>query len=80
MITEAQVREAIAVTVEGFDAASLDAHEDLADAGIDSLDQVQVLMHLSEIHGLVVADGDMHLCSSIARIVDYAERAGRVAA
>lgn len=71
MLTEMQVRAAIGETIDGFDETAIAADEDLSDAGIDSLDQVKVLMRIEELYGLTVADGDLALCSSIERIVAY---------
>jgi len=74
MVTEQQVRAAIASVVDTVDAAAIDAAMDLDECGIDSLDHASIVMRIEELYGLRVADGDLDECTSIAAIVAYFRR------
>jgi acyl carrier protein len=74
MVTEQQVRMAIASVVDTVDAAAIDAAMDFDECGIDSLDHASVIMRIEELYGLRVADGDFDECRSIAAIVAYFQR------
>jgi acyl carrier protein len=71
MLTEQDVRAAVASTVDTVDAAALDASADFEDCGLDSLDHASIIMRIEELYGLRVADGDFDACRSIAAIVAY---------
>jgi acyl carrier protein len=71
MLTEQDVRAAIASAVDTVDAAAIDASTDFDDCGIDSLDHASIVMRIEELYGLRVADGDFDACRSIAAIVAY---------
>jgi acyl carrier protein len=71
MLSEQDVRAAIASVVDTVDAAALDAAADFDDCGLDSLDHASVILRIDELFGLRVADGDLDECRSIAAIVAY---------
>lgn len=74
MLTEQDVRNAIAKSVINFDAASLDSDKDFTDAGLDSLDHANVLLFLQEEHNLTVPDSDLDQCTSIQAILEYSAK------
>ena len=73
MITEEDIREAIAQTVPNLNAASVGVGQDFFDAGLDSLDHASLLLDLQEKHGLEVPDEDVEKCRTIQAILDYAK-------
>ena len=75
ILTEEQVRAAIAGAIDRLDAATIGVETDFGDAGMDSLDHAQVLIQVEELYGLRVADEDIATCSSIAAIIAYAREA-----
>lgn len=76
MLTERDVRDAIAKSVVNLDAASLNVDTDFTDAGLDSLDHASILLALQEEHNLAVPDADVDQCTSIRAILDYAAKRG----
>ena len=72
VLSEQQIRAAIAKTVLNFDAASLDPNARFQDSGIDSLDHASILLELQESHGLKVPDEAIERCSSIKGILEFA--------
>ena len=74
MLTETDIREAIRKIVVGFEVDELEVGTDFIDAGMDSLDHVDVLLCIQETHGLHVPDGDVEDCRSIHGILEFAER------
>jgi acyl carrier protein len=73
MITEQDIRKAIANAVDGFDATALAAGEDFFDAGLDSLDHATVLLGIQEDCGLTIPDDAVNQCRSINGILEYAK-------
>ena len=76
MLTEEQVRAAIATAVDRVGADTMDPDTDFDDAGLDSLDHAQILIRVEELYGVRVADEDFAECRSIAAIVAYSARPG----
>jgi acyl carrier protein len=76
MVSEQDVREAIASVVTGVDVAAIAGDKLFADAGIDSLDHANILLELQEQHGLIVPDEALDECRTIEGIVDFARRSG----
>ena len=74
MITEEDVRAAIAHARENFDAGAVPIDADLGDAGLDSLDQASVLLELHEATGIEFPE-DMTALNSIRAILDFAKAA-----
>ncbi len=75
MITEQDVRTAIARARENFDANALPTDADWGDAGLDSLDQASVLLELHEATGIEFPEDATEL-KSIRAVLDYAQAAG----
>lgn len=75
MLTEDEVRRAIADSVDRVDVATIGAETDFGDAGLDSLDHAQILIRVEELYGVRIADDDFALCSSIAAIRAYSRTA-----
>ena len=76
MLTEQDVRAAIAGAVDTVDAAAIDPAADFEDCGLDSLDHASIILRIEELYGLRVADGDFDACRSIVAIVAYFQRSG----
>jgi len=74
MITEQDVRTAIARARENFDANAVPVDADLGDAGLDSLDQASVLLDLHESTGIEFPEDTSEL-NSIRAIVAFAQAA-----
>jgi acyl carrier protein len=74
MITEHDVRAAIARARENFDANAVPVDADLGDAGLDSLDQASVLLDLHESTGIEFPEDTSEL-NSIRAIVAFAQAA-----
>jgi len=74
MITEQNVRDAIAGAVDDFDVSALAAGDDFFDAGLDSLDHATVLLGVQEDCGLVIPDEAVDQCRSINGILEFARK------
>jgi len=74
MISEQDVRVAIARARENFDANAIPIDADLGDAGLDSLDQASVLLDLHESTGIEFPEDTSEL-NSIRAIVAFAQAA-----
>ena len=72
MITEQDVRSAIAKARDNFDASALPIDADFGDAGLDSLDQASVLLELQEMSGIEFPEDSSGL-NSINAILRYAQ-------
>jgi acyl carrier protein len=72
ILTEQQVRDAIAKVVLNFDSAKLATEAMFQDSGIDSLDHASILLELQERHGLKVPDEAIERCSSVKGIIEFA--------
>ena len=72
MVTEQQVRDAIASVKENFDANALPVDALFEDSGMDSLDQASILLALQEQYGLVVPQEMETEITSIRKILDFA--------
>jgi acyl carrier protein len=77
MLTEQQVRMAIASVKERFDATALPLDADFGDSGIDSLDHASILLALQEEHGLTVPPEMETEVTSIRKILDFARSVRR---
>jgi acyl carrier protein len=72
MITEQDVRKAIANARENFDANALPIDADFGDAGLDSLDQASMLLELQESRGIEFPE-DTSSLNSIEAVLRYAQ-------
>ena len=61
-LTTAQVRDVIGERIDTFDQRALAEETCFFDIGLDSLDQVQILLAIEQRFGLRVADGDFEKC------------------
>lgn len=75
-LDEAAVRRAILETVDRVSVRTLKRDSDFYAHGLDSLDQVQILMRIEEVHGLKIPDEEIETCRSIDAILDFARRVG----
>lgn len=75
-LDEAAVRRAILETVDRVSVRTLKIESDFFAHGLDSLDQVQILMRIEEVHGLKVPDEEIESCRSIAAILEFSRRVG----
>ncbi len=71
MITADDIRALIQDNVMGVDAMAMGEEDSFKQAGIDSLDQINVLLAIEEIHGYKIPDEDVKLCKSIRSTLDY---------
>ena len=71
MITADDIRVLIQENVMGLDAMALGEDDNFKQAGIDSLDQINVLLAIEEKHGYKIPDKDVKLCESIRSTLDY---------
>jgi acyl carrier protein len=71
MITADDIRALIQENVMGVDAMTLGEGDNFKQAGIDSLDQINVLLAIEEKHGYKIPDEDVKLCQSIRSTLDY---------
>ena len=71
MITADDIRALIQENVMGVDAMALGEGDNFKQAGIDSLDQINVLLAIEEKHGYQIPDEDVKLCQSIRSTLDY---------
>ena len=71
MITADDIRVLIQENVMGVDAMALGEEDNFKQAGIDSLDQINVLLAIEEKHGYKIPDEDVKLCQSIRSTLDY---------
>jgi acyl carrier protein len=71
MITADDIRVLIQDNVMGVDAMALGEDDNFKQAGIDSLDQINVLLAIEEKHGYQIPDEDVKLCQSIRSTLDY---------
>ena len=69
MITSKDLKEIISIEIKGFDISNLTEDENFFDAGIDSLDHMNILLSIQEIHGINIPDEDVDQCSSISGIL-----------
>lgn len=65
------VRNVVSAAIENFDVTNLRDDQSFASAGLDSLDEVTILIELEDRFGLSVEEVDADKCSSIAGIVEY---------
>ncbi|HSI57155.1 MAG TPA: acyl carrier protein [Ideonella sp.] len=71
MITSENIRAVIQDIVLGFDASALKDDQTFRDAGIDSLDFINILFAIDERHGTHIPDEHVKQCNSIQAILDY---------
>jgi len=71
MLTNKDIRTIINKVVMGIDLSDLRDDQDFADAGIDSLDQLSILLAIEEQHNITVPDEDLDQCNSVAGLVAY---------
>lgn len=71
MITSDDIRSIIQDTVLGFDASALRDDQTFRDAGIDSLDFINILFAVDERHGTHIPDDRVKECNSIQAILDF---------
>jgi acyl carrier protein len=71
MITADDIRALIQDNVMGVDAMAMGEEDSFKQAGIDSLDQINVLLAIEEKHGYKIPDEDVKLCKSIRSTLDY---------
>ena len=69
MITIGDIKSIISAEISGFDIDSMEEDQNFADAGIDSLDHMNILFAIQENHGVNIPEEDVDQCSSIAGIL-----------
>ncbi len=74
MLTNKVLRSIINKVVMGVDLSDLGDDQDFADAGIDSLDQLSILLAIEEQHDITIPDEDLDQCNSIAGLVAYVNK------
>ena len=71
MITADDIRALIQENVMGVDAMAMREDQSFKEAGVDSLDQINILLAIEEKHGYKIPDEDVKLCKSIRSTLDY---------
>ncbi len=71
MITADDIRALIQENVMGVDALAMSEDQSFKEAGVDSLDQINILLAIEEKHGYKIPDEDVKLCKSIRSTLDY---------
>ncbi len=71
MLNSDDIRFIIKKVVMGIDLADLSDDQDFADAGIDSLDQLSILLEIEEEHSITIPDEDLGQCNSVSGLVSY---------
>ena len=71
MITADDIRALIQENVMGVDAMAMGEDQSFKEAGVDSLDQINILLAIEEKHGYKIPDEDVKLCKSIRSTLDY---------
>jgi acyl carrier protein len=69
MLNGGDIKVIISSEIKGFDISNLAEDDNLFDAGIDSLDHMNILFAIQEKHGVNIPDEDVDNCSSIAEIL-----------
>jgi acyl carrier protein len=71
MITADAIRSIINETIIGVDGNALSIEKVFKEAGIDSLDQLNILLAIEEKFELRIPDEDVKSCNSIQAILNY---------
>lgn len=71
MINSENIRTIIEDVVAGFDASRIEDDQTFKQAGIDSLDHINILLAIEESHNVKIPDEDVKQCNSIAAILKY---------
>ena len=69
-----QIKDLITKVVIGFDTENLREDQNLLDAGIDSLEHMNILLEIEEQCGIEIPDEDIEECSSIRGILLYLQK------
>ena len=69
MLTSEDIKQIISTEIKGFDISNLTEDENFFDAGIDSLDHMNILFAIQENHGVNIPEEYVDECSSIAGIL-----------
>lgn len=69
------VRRAISAVIENLDVTNIDDDQSFESMGLDSLDEVSILIELEDRYGVSVEECDVAQCNSITGIVDYFQSA-----
>lgn len=65
------VRNAWSSVIARVDPASVSDHAPFSEAGLDSLDEIQLIVALEDLHGLVVEEDDIENMKCINDLVGY---------
>lgn len=71
MIDSEDIKKIIGEVVVGFDNSSLEDEMNFSEAGIDSLDQANILLEIEERHDVKIPDEAVSRCSSIRGIIEF---------
>ena len=66
-----EIRNIITEVVIGFNVNNLEDHQSFSEAGIDSLDHMNILLYIEENVGIEIPDSDVDKCNSIENIKSY---------
>ena len=69
-----QIKDVITEVVIGFDIENLREDQNLLDAGIDSLDHMNILLAIEEQCGIEIPNQDVEECTSIEGILLYIQK------
>lgn len=71
MINSEKIKTIIIEEIKGFDISNLDDNKNFQDAGIDSLDQINILFSIQEKYNIDIPDEAVEKCSSINGIISF---------
>ena len=71
MINSEKIKTIIIEEIKGFDISNLDDNKNFQDAGIDSLDHINILFSLQEKYNIDIPDEAVEKCSSINGIISF---------
>lgn len=77
MINESVIRKIIGEVILDKEVKDISNNAIFEEAGIDSLDHVDILFNLQEKYGLNIPDSDVEKCNSINNILLYAKEHGK---
>jgi acyl carrier protein len=71
MLKSDDIRSIIKNVVMGIELSDMKDDQDFADVGIDSLDQLGILLAIEEKYDIKIPDEDVEQCNSVTGIVTY---------
>ena len=71
MLTSENIKNIISEEIIGYDISILNEDQNFQEAGIDSLDHMNILLAIQEKHDIHIPDDAVEKCSSISGIISF---------